>query len=179
MEKKMATTKSISANSVKNRGGVGVNLGSTSTVLNNSGLGLKSAATGSIVIDGTDTDTALSGGVFAYNNQKPVAKRVTTSLATVVKTTLVSGASVPSLNRSVHKIESVVTRRTSTAFRAGQFNIYTGSFSVAPTVATDTFHKSVVGTTYVDSVANVSRDNPGKAVYRSGSKVPTTNSYGN
>lgn len=174
----MATAKSVSANPVKNRGGVGVNLGSVSNVLNNSTLGLKSAATGSIVVDGTDTDPALSAGVFAYNNQKPVAKRITTSLATVNKNTLVSGASVPSLIKSVHKLESIQTRRTSTAFRAGQFNIYTGTYSVAPTVATDTFHKAINGSAYVDSVANVSRDNPGKAVYLSGSKVPVANAYG-
>ena len=174
----MATTKSISANVVKNRGGVGVNLGATSTVLNNSVLGLKSTATGSIVVDGDNTDPSLNGGVFAYNNSRPVAKRVTSSLATVSQTSLVSGASVPSLTKSVHKIESIVTRKTSTAFRAGQFNIYTGTYSVAPTVVTDTFHKSVVGSVYVDSVANVSKDNPGKAVYLTGSKVPVANSYG-
>lgn len=178
METKMATAKSINANPVKNRGGVGVNLGSASNVLGNSSLGLKSSLTGSIVIDGDDTDKALDSGVFAYNHRNPVAKRVTTSLASVDQSFLLSGASVPSLTQSVHKLESIVTRRTSTSFRAGEFDIYTGSYSVAPTVATDTFHKAVVGTTYVDSVANVSRTNPGKAVYLSGSKKPVVNAYG-
>lgn len=178
METIMATTKSISANPVKNRGGSGVNVGSASTTLHSSALGLPAERTGSIVVDGTDTDKALNSGVFAYNSKSPVGMRVTSSLSTVNNNVLLSGASVPSLNVSVHKIESIITRRTSTAFRAGQFDIYTGTYTVSPTVATDTFHKAVVGTTYIDNVANVSRQNPGKAVYLSGSKVPTTNAYG-
>ena len=174
----MATTKAISANPVKNDGGTGKNVGDVSTVLETSTLGANGVATGSVVIDGTDTDPALSGGTFAYNNQSPVAKRVTASLATVSNTTLLSGASVPSLVQSVHKIESVVTRRVATAIRAGNYNMYTGLFSSAPTVATDTFHKAVNSATYIDKVANVSVANPGVAVYKTGAVNPVVNAYG-
>lgn len=174
----MATTKAISANPVKNVGGTGKNIGDQSTVLESSALGLDGVATGSVVVDGTDTDPALSGGTFAYNNAAPVAKRVTVSLATVNNTVLRSGASVPSLTKSVHKIESIVTRRLATAIRAGYWNIYSGTFSTNPTVATDTFHKAVSSATYIDKVANVSPSNPGVAVYKTGAANPVVNSYG-
>lgn len=179
----MATAKSISANSVKNVGGTGKNIGNKSDVLSTSNLGLYAAATGSVVINGADTDPALNvstypTSVFANNSSVPVAKRVSVSLANVANTTLQSGAAVPGLVKSIHKIESVITRRLATAIRAGHWNIYTGTFSTLPTVATDTFHKAVSGATYIDKVANVSRSNPGVAVYRTGSKIPVTNSYG-
>ena len=58
---------------IKNNGGVAVNVGS-SKVLSSRKLGATEAATGSVVIDGTDTNKALSAGTFAYNDQKPVAK---------------------------------------------------------------------------------------------------------
>jgi len=174
----MATTKSIDANSVKNVGGTAKNVGTKSTVLETSSLGLFAEATGSVVVDGVDTDPALSAGTFANNSSVPVAKRISTSLANVPNSVLQSGAAVPGLMKSVHKIESIITRRLATAIRAGHWNIYSGLFSSNPTVATDTFHKAVTGTTFVDKVANVSRSNPGVVVYRTGSKLPVTNTYG-
>ena len=173
----MATTKSISAKSVKNIGGTAKQIGSSSTVLVSSNLGLNTVATGSVVVDGDDTNKAVNLGVFAYNNQAPVAKRLTSSLATVSNSVLLSGAAAPELMRNVHRIESVLTRRQATAIRNGQFNIYTGTFTVTPSVALDTFHKAVSGATYVDKVANVDPNNPGVAVYRTGSKIPVVNAY--
>lgn len=174
----MATTKAIGANVVKNVGGVGKNVGSQSSTLVTSGLGLDGVPTGSVVVDGTDTNKALSAGTFGYNNSAPVAKRVTSSLATVNNTTLRSGASQPGLIQSVHKIESISTRKLATAIRAGNWNIYTGKFTSGPTVSTDTFHKAISGATYVDKVANVSVSNPGVAVYKTGAKNPVINTYG-
>lgn len=174
----MATTKSISANAVKNQGGVAKNIGTTSTTLVTSGLGLDVVATGSIVVDGTDTDKAVSAGTFAYNSSAPVAKRVTILLSGVSNTFLRSGALVPGLTKSIHKIESVSTRRLATAIRAGYWNIYSGLFTTPPTVATDTFHKAVSGATYIDKVANASSSNPGVAVYKTGAVSPVVNAYG-
>lgn len=173
----MATTKSISAKSVKNVGGTAKQIGSSSTVLVSSNLGLNTVATGSVVVDGDDTNKAVDLGVFAYNNQTPIAKRLTSSLATVNNNVLRSGAAVPGLIKSVHKIESILTRRQATSIRDGNFNIYTGTFTVTPSVALDTFHKAVSGTTYVDKVANVNPNNPGVAVYRTGAKIPVINAY--
>jgi hypothetical protein len=178
MENKMATTKSISANTVKNVGGTGKNVGTKSDVLSTSNLGLYAAATGSVVVDGSDIDPALSAGTFANNSSTPVAKRVSVSLANVANSVLQSGAAVPGLVKSVHKIESIVTRRLATSIRAGHWNIYTGTFSTPPTVATDAFHKSVSSAPFIDKVANVSKSNPGVVVYRTGSKLPVTNTYG-
>lgn len=175
----MSTVKSISSNNIKNVGGSGVNLGKSTIMVNNT-LGQKGVPTGSVVVNDIDTDPALvSPAVFAYNNNHPVSMRLTTKLAGQDTNVLLNGANIPSLNVSVHKIESVITRRTSTSFRAGQFNLYTGQFTVAPSVVADTFHKSVVGSEYVDNAANVGHDNAGNAVYLSGSKVPVSNRYGN
>lgn len=173
----MAIDKSISANSIKNVGGTGKNVGTKSNVLSTSNLGLHAAATGSVVVDGVDTDPALSGGTFANNSSKPVAKRISVSLANVANSALLSGATVPGLTRSIHKIESVITRRLATSIRAGHWNIFSGTFSTPPTVATDTFHKSVNSAPFIDKVANASESNPGVVIYRTGSKVPVVNAY--
>ena len=160
---------------IKNNGGVAVNVGS-SKVLSSRKLGATEAATGSVVIDGTDTNKALSAGTFAYNDQKPVAKRLTTKLATVSNSTLLSGALVPSQIKSVNSINSVITNKFATAVRAGYFNIYNGKFVNTNTggaysvpSATDTFP--------TDSAATVSRANPGKLRFLIGSKVPTAANY--
>lgn len=169
------TTAVVGVTGTKNNGGVGINLG-TSKVLKSSALGSAQPYTGSTVIDGTDTNKILSEGVFAYDNKKPIAKRITSSLATVTNTTLLSGALVPSQIRSINKIQSVVTNKFTTAIRAGYFNIYNGKFvdtntGSAYTVpsATDTFNNDVA--------ASPTRDNPGTLRYGIGSKVAVSASY--
>ena len=159
----------------RNNGGVAVNTGSSS-ILSSVKLGLLDAPVSSVVINGTDTDPALSGGVFAYNNQKPIAKRLTTTLATTSNSVLLSGALVPSQIRSVNKIQSVITNKFTTAIRAGYFNIYnckfvntnTGGAYTVPS-ATDTFA--------TDNAANPTRDVPGSLVYTIGSKEPVSANY--
>jgi hypothetical protein len=133
--------------------------------------------TGSVVIDGTDTNKSLNSGTFAYNNQRPVAKRVTSSLATVSKTFLSSGAARPELVVSVNKIESVDTRAIATAIRAGYWNIYSGLFTTSPTVSTDAMHKSVSGTSVIDVAANVSRSSTGRLTYMLGAGNAVKLSY--
>lgn len=159
----------VTASSTNNDHGSVLNGGSTS-VLNSVDLGYSNVGVfGSSVIDGDDTDKALSAGTFSYSNQKPVAKRVTETLSGVSNTYLVSGASVPGNVRSIHKIESVRTRRLTTAIRAGDWNIYAGVFSPEPTVAVDTFAS--------DDAANPSRDVPGELVYKTGAPVPVQDDY--
>jgi hypothetical protein len=159
----------------KNNGGVAVNVGS-SKLLSNRTLGATEAATGSVVVDGTDTNKALSAGTFAYNDQKPVAKRLSTTLATVSNTTLLSGALVPSQIKSVNSINSVITNKFTTAVRAGYFNIYNGKFVNTNTggaysvpSATDTFP--------TDNAANPTRSSPGSLRYGIGSRTPVSGSY--
>ena len=159
----------VSASSTKNDGGSVLNGGSTS-ILDSVSLGYSDVGVfGSSVIDGDDTDKALNAGTFSYNNQKPVAKRVTKELSGVANTYLQSGAAVPGNIRSIHSIQSVRTRRLTTAIRAGEWNIYTGKFGTDPVVAVDTFA--------TDDAANPSRQHPGELQYKTGAPVPVQDDY--
>ena len=161
---------SVTVSSTKNKGGSAKRAGTLSTVLSNVSIGVNNVGVfASTVVDGTATDPAIVGGVFAYNNKKPIARRVTTSLANVNNSVLLSGAGIPSQVRSINKRESYVSEGTSTAFRAGYFNLYTGKYSPAPT--------SVVETPGTDNAASPTRTAPGKLVFRSGSLVPTSKNY--
>jgi len=165
----MSIHNAINGVSVDNDGGVALGIRYESEVLTSLGLGLASTKTGSVVVDGTDTDPAIVGGTFAYNNSKPVAKRLTNSLAGVNNSVLLSGASQPDLTQSIHKIESITTRRVATAIRAGYWNIYTGSWSTNPTNATDSFGN--------DNAARVSRSSPGNLSYKLGNPNVVTVGY--
>ena len=67
---------SVTNQSTKNNGGSVVNGGST-TMLDSVDLGYSDVGVfGSSVVDGTDTDKALSAGTFSFSNQRPVAKKV-------------------------------------------------------------------------------------------------------
>lgn len=171
-EIKMATVQvngsSTTASSTKNSGGVAVKVGSLSTTLSNRSVkGVNVGVHGSVVVDGTDTDKAVSAGVFAYSARRPVAKRVSDSLSTVSNKVLLTGAAVPSLQTGINRLEGVITNRTSTAFRAGNFNLYTGKYS-SVTTASDSFGN--------DTEARVTRSAPGRLVYRIG-KAPVRTGY--
>ena len=148
----------ITSSSTKNSGGVAIKASDLSTTLTDRPVaGVNVGVFASVVVDGTDTDESVVGGVFAYSNQKPVAKRLSTSLATVNNKVLLSGAAVPSLQTDINKLESIITNRTSTAFRAGNFNLFTGKYS-SFTTATDSFGNDVE--------ARVTRSAPGRLVYK-------------
>jgi len=153
--------------STKNSGGVAVNAGLSTTLVNEPVSSPDVGVFASVVVDGTDTDASLLAGVFAYSNQKPVAKRVTSSLATISNKVLRSGAAVPSLQTDINKLESIITNKFSTSFRAGNFNLYTGKYS-SVTTATDSFGN--------DTEARVTRSAPGRLAYLIG-KSPVTVGY--
>jgi hypothetical protein len=169
--------KAIYNNPVKNNSGYAQHIGDTSYLLESLDQGLPATATGSVVVDGTDTDPAISAGEFAHNHVKPIAKRITTEIAGLPSSVLLSGASVPELTESIHKIESIITTRQCTSYRNGDFNYFTGKYVVDPVTVVDTFHKSVSSAVYIDSAANASRTNTGKLVYFVGSNRPTSKSY--
>lgn len=174
-----------SGTSTKNNHGVAIKTGSSSAIL--SGRSVASPATtvfGSTVVPATDTvndyaTKAVSAGAFRYNDQRPVAKRLSSAIGGVSNTTLLSGALVPSLvttiNRSRVKngsgtlVDGVRTRRQSVAFQAGDFNLFTGKYDPAPTVAADTYT--------TDAAATPTRSVPGQLVFRTGAKVPVTKDY--
>lgn len=123
---------------------------------------------GSTVLDNSWADEALSAGTFAYDNQSPVAKRLTSSLSGVSNTVLRSGAAVPQNVRSIQKLETLRTRRYATAIRNGKYNEYTGEFDGGfPVVAVDSLA--------TDNAANPTRTSPGQLTYKGGALLPVTN----
>lgn len=57
-------------------------------------LGNKSSLHGSVAIDNSVSDPALSSGIFAFNNNKPVASKITSSLSTVENNLLLNMANI-------------------------------------------------------------------------------------
>ena len=168
MENKMATTKAISANVTNNDGGSAVQIG-TSSVLSNLALGLQNPATGSVVIDGTDTDKSVDSESFAKNTQRPLGQRLTSPL--------ISASNYPTYIRSVNGIESFDSPGTATGIRAGYWNIYSGQWETDPTVSYDNMHKAVTGTTNIDNNVHVNRANTGSLTFLNGSKNPVNQDY--
>lgn len=166
----------VTATSTKNIGGSVINGGST-TILDSVDLGYSDVGVfGSSVIDGPDTDKALSAGTFSYSNQRPIAKRVTEELSGVSNDVLQSGASQPTLIRSIHKLEVLTTRRLTTAIRAGKWNIFRGRFlnnqnqsADNPVVATDSLAS--------DNAATPTRAVPGELVYKTSAPTPVQDDY--
>jgi len=114
----------------------------------------------------------LTSGTFAYNDQRPVGKLVSSTLNgsanTVVGNTGNSGDTI----RGINSLVTLRTRRFTTAVRANKYNRVTGTFENGyPVVATDTLA--------TDNAAVVSRAAPGYKglVFKSGNPVPTTQSY--
>jgi hypothetical protein len=171
MENHMATQQqgrsSVTAASTNNNSGAALKIKSTSLL--SSVLAGLNVSTGSVVVDGTDTDKAVDGATFANNNEKPIAQRLTSSI--------LGGSNDPSLLKSINSIEAFDTRKIATAIRAGYWNIYTGQFTTDPTVSYDTMHKSVVGTDDVDKAAHVGRSYTGTLTYLAGSKNPVNKVY--
>ena len=149
----------------KNDGGAATKLGSDATLLDNVAVTrAQSDVFGSTVIDGADTNEALSASVIAYNNQRPVAMRVSTTISGQSNTVLRSAANVPSHLRSINKRESFKVNKIATAIRAGYWNIYSGTWSTPPTATTES-----PGT---DNAANPTRSAPGDLVFKTGAPVP-------
>jgi hypothetical protein len=135
---------------------------------------------GSTVLDNDVSDKALASGVFAYDNESPIAKKLTTTLSTVNNTVLRSGACQPALIRSIHRQEKVTSTRFATAFRAGYFSLYTGKYTTTPTTATDPFWDIGAGatsSTSTDQAATPTREVPGELVYKLGKPEPVLVDY--
>ena len=189
MEIKMATAKVNGSNySVQpnrkgsgavNNGGVATKTG-TSTKLNSVKISrFNTVVFASTVLDNDSADEAVSAGSFAYNNQRPVAKRLPSTRGGVSSTVLRSGASVPSLTRSIHKMETVRTRRLTAAIRANKYNRFTGEWdSGFPVVAADNWFNPATNSsssTTTDTAATPTRSRPGQLTYKMGNPVPVSN----
>jgi hypothetical protein len=159
----------------RNNGGAATKI--TSTTLMNRGVSISRYSTGvfgSTVIDNAYADKAFSSGTFSYNNLRPIGLRVTTVLGGVSNTILRSGANVPSLTRSIAKIEKQRTLLITTAIRAGAWNVYSGVFSPAVSSQLD---KSFGDSFYNDKAAAPTRSAPGRLIFKGGSLTPVTTGY--
>lgn len=126
---------------------------------------------GSTVLDNDSADKALSSGTFAYDNESPVAKRLTTELAGgVSNTTLLSGAAVPANVRSIHKLETLRTQRITTAIRANKYNRYTGSWDAG-------FPANAVDALNSDNAATPTRSVPGELTYKTAAPLAVNDDY--
>lgn len=175
----------VTSSSTVNNGGVAINVGSAATLLSNRALGANNQTVfgSTVVSDATSdyADPALSGGTFAYNNSRPTAVKLTTTLAgSESNTFLRSGASDLSSRRSIHRQEKVRTTRTATAIRAGYWNIYTGTWSTTPTTAVDAFWdiaNDATSSTSTDQAASPTRSVPGELTYKLGQPSPVSVDY--
>jgi hypothetical protein len=167
--------------SVNNRGTVTRGGSVASGKLNNVSVArFNSSVFNSTPIDNAWADEALAAGTFAYNNNRPIAQRYTTLISGVSNSILRSGADVPSLVRSIARSETIRTRRTTTAIRAGYFNIYTGLFTTLPTAAVDNWWSisgNTTSATSTDVAASPTRAVPGRLVYKTSKLNPVVDSY--
>jgi hypothetical protein len=170
----MSTQKAVTSQPTKNNGGSVINAGTdyeTNPVLGSRFNSSRAdfGVFGSTVVEGVNTSAAVSEGIFGKLHDI-VAKRISISLAgTLSNEALLSGAGVPSLVRSIHKLETLRSYRQSTAFRAGNFNLFTGKYSPTPTVAVDSLS--------ADSAATPTRAVPGTLVFKGGALVPVSKNY--
>lgn len=116
--------------STNNNHGTANRVGSTSTVLENREPNRTQVTIGSVVVDGADTDEALSASTIAYNNQSPIAIRLTSTISGQSNTILRSGANPPGQVRMIHKRESYKVAKRATGYRNGYWDPYVGSFMV-------------------------------------------------
>lgn len=153
----------------KNNHGTATRIGTSSSLGNVSTSRDQTDVFGSTVINGTETDPALSGGVFRTNTTRPIGMRLTSMLATnVANTVLLSGADIPGQRRSIHKLESMRTRRIATAIRNNKYDRFTNTFASGfPVVATDALD--------TDTAATPTRAVPGQLTYKLGQPIPVTN----
>lgn len=137
---------------------------------------------GSTVLPSNDVTSA--GGTLAYNNQAPIAKRLTTKINGVTNTFLLSGALVPSLIQSIHNLkilgmgymDGTRTTKTTSAIRGGQFNIYNGQFDNGYPQHSDDYFLGVDNSSG-DKAAKPSRAVPGTLTFKYGSPIIMTQNY--
>lgn len=129
------------------------------------------AVVGSVVVDNNWANKAVSAGTFAKMAKgQYVAMKISTKLAGVNNTILLSGALVPSEIRSINKLEVLRTRKFTSAIRANKYNRVTGAWEAGyPQVTVDSLA--------TDNAATPSMSVPGRVVFKLGGKVPVSVNY--
>lgn len=120
----------VKGSGASNNHGAATRVGTSSTNFDDVGVSrTQSELYGSVVVDGTDTDEALSASTIAYNNQRPVGMRVSSTVSGQSNTVLLSGADLPGQVRSINKRESYKVSKIATAYRKGYWEPYYGRFA--------------------------------------------------
>lgn len=131
-------------------------------------------AFGSKVVEDTVTNKdyagkAVSGGTFSHDHVKPISALVTTELSGV-NTNVIKSPANDGVKRSINKLETLRTRKFTSAVRANKYNRYTNKFDAGyPEVSSD-----ALGT---DEAATPTASVPGELTYRTGAKVPVNDNY--
>ena len=146
----------VKGSGASNNHGAATKVGTTTNFDNVSVSRAQIDVFGSTVVDGNDTDEALSASTIAYNNSRPVAMRLSSTISGQSNTALLSGASVPGQLRSIHKRESYKVNKLATAYRNGYWDPFYGKFEIygtysrsGATVTVTAAHHGLVNNDYV------------------------------
>ena len=175
MATKTAANGAVTSSSTKNNGGVGMNIGSGSTLLTkeeSNNASRDNQVFASTPIDDAAADKALSAGTFKNESPRGVQQRVTTTLAGVSKDFLTYAADDTPNARSIARQELVKTTNLTTRIRAGAWNPTTGAFDPVLTSSTDQFWSisaDALQATSSDEAATPTRAVPGELSFHDGS----------
>ena len=136
---------------------------------------------GSVVVEGNETAKSVLLGTFAHSHKLPLSFFMTDELAGQPSSALRSPQN-PNAWFTQSAIAFAHIRKTSTSFRNGDFNIFTGKFTTPPTVVKQCMYS--INTAVDSCVANVADQStnvsaavPGKLTFMIGSPNPSTVNY--
>jgi hypothetical protein len=113
---------------------------------------------------------AISGGTFAHNHTKPISSLITTEIAGLSSDAIKTPGNDGDVIRSINKLETLRTRKFTSAIRANKYNRYTNEFDVGyPQVTVDTLA--------TDEAATPTASVPGELTYMRGAKTPYNDNY--
>jgi len=180
MANNQVTSNTLStATSTDNNGSAVFGIGADATNVKNVAKGRTNQTVfASTVVNGDQTDEAVSGGTFAFDNNRGVIRRVNTTVAggVAAPAALQSASSANEGRRKFHSNETNKYSNIGSGMRAGNYNVTTGKFDPALVATSDDFHATDGGSTIDQAVAD-SRTRPGQLVYRDGSGTPVRDDY--
>jgi hypothetical protein len=151
--------------STKNKGGSVVSGGATSQELsirssNNTSVGVFGSTVANSNIVGNTK--ALSSGTFSHNHIKPLTAGVTSELAGINNANAFKASN--NTNRSVNKLENIITNNTAFLFRNNGFNVSTNKYVGTVNDQNDGFGS--------DNSSNTNSSTSNKVAYKTGKNRP-------
>lgn len=123
----------------------------------------------------------VSGGTFLHNHVKPISHLITTELAGISNSELLSPSNDRNPGRSINYQVTLRSRRFTSAIRANKYNRVQNVFDAGyPVVTVDQYWDSTGNTfsgTETDTAALPTQQVPGRLVYMRGAKVPYHDAY--